>query len=285
MTFLLLFFPSRLSSFLRHCYIRDMIGSPARPHVAICCCLRDVANGAAHAVRERYVEALLEGAGTMPLLVPAVPGKVDAKALFERVDGLVLTGSPSNVDPAHYGGGAALDPHLADAARDGTTLPLIRAAVAMGVPVFGICRGIQEVNVALGGSLHQRLHELDGHFDHRSDKTVPSAERFCDAHDIRLRAGGLLQRIVGGAERARINSLHAQGIDRLADPLVIEAQADDGTIEAVSLRNPGGFLLAIQWHPEYNVCENLLNLSIYRAFGEACRAFAAKRASTATGCV
>lgn len=250
---------------------------PKVPLVAICCCLREIGSGTAHTVRERYIEGLLEGAGVAPVLLPAIGEGAHVETWLERIEGLVLTGSPSNVEPFHYGGGEPLDRHLRDPARDSTTLPLIRAAVARGLPLLGICRGIQELNVALGGSLHQRVHEVPGRIDHRSNKTVPADERYLDAHLVSLRPGGLLERITGLTGRVAVNSLHAQAIDRLAEPLVIEAQADDGTIEAVSLSQPKGFVLAVQWHPEYQVRSHPFNLALFEAFGNACRGAAVHR--------
>jgi putative glutamine amidotransferase len=161
--------------------------------------------------------------------------------------------------------------------RDATTLPLIRRAVEIGVPLFAICRGIQELNVALGGSLHQHVHELPGRRDHRSDKTRPWYERYGPAHTIRLVPGGRLQAILGGAATLEVNSLHGQGIDRPAERLVVEAWAEDGTIEAVTVRDAPGFVIGVQWHPEWRVAENPWSLRLFAAFADAARTRAAAR--------
>ena len=151
----------------------------------------------------------------------------------------------------------AREGNQADPARDATTLPLIRRAIARAVPLFAICRGVQELNVALGGSLHQEVHELPGPVDHRSDKTLPLPERYGPAHQVRLTPGGMLQALFGGAERIEVNSLHGQAIDRLA-PTGWRSRRwrDDGTIEAVRVQGAPGFALAVQWHPEWGVLEN-----------------------------
>jgi putative glutamine amidotransferase len=193
----------------------------------------------------------------------------------------MVTGSPSNVDPVHYGGPPAREGNLADPARDATTLPLIRRAVARGVPLLAICRGLQEVNVAFGGTLHQYLHEVPGRRDHRSDKTKSYAERYGLAHPVDLTPGGRLQALLGGATRIEVNSLHGQGIDRLAPGLAVEALAEDGTIEAVSVTEAKGFALAVQWHPEWHVLENPVSRRLFAAFADVVRARAAQRAGEA----
>jgi putative glutamine amidotransferase len=151
-------------------------------------------------------------------------------------------------------------------------LPLIRRALGLGVPLLAICRGLQELNVALGGTLHQEVHELAGRLDHRSDKSVPPAERYQAAHSVRIAPGGVLEKLLGGVRTIEVNSLHAQAIDRLADGLAIEALAPDGTIEAVSVRNAPGFALAVQWHPEWRLLDNPTSRRLFAAFGAACRA-------------
>jgi putative glutamine amidotransferase len=214
-------------------------------------------------VGEKYVSAVLDGAGGLPLLIPALGPRLDIEALLERLDGLLITGARSNIEPHHYGAAApagssaafaAGDPaDLRDPARDATVLPLIRRALARAVPILAICRGLQELNVALGGTLHQEVHALPGRLDHRSDKSVPPHERYRDAHPIALTQGGMLQALLDGAREIRVNSLHGQAIDRLAPGLVVEATAADGTIEAVSVVDAPAFALAVQWHPEWRV--------------------------------
>jgi putative glutamine amidotransferase len=231
-----------------------------------------------HRVVDKYVNAVLEGAGGLPVLIPALGPRLDLDTLLAGLDGLMLTGARSNVEPHHYGGPPAPEDGPKDPARDATNLPLIRAALAQGVPLFAICRGIQELNVALGGTLHQEVHALPGRLDHRSDKTVPLRERYKDAHSIALTPGGRLQGLLEGASEITVNSLHGQAIDRLAPGLAIEAVAPDGTIEAVSVIEAPAFALAVQWHPESGVQDNPVSRALFAAFGSACRARAAGRA-------
>ncbi len=157
-----------------------------------------------------------------------------------------------------------------DPQRDATTLPLIRAAIARGIPLFGICRGFQEINVTLGGSLHQAVQEAPGMMDHRDNPAHPLAVQYGAAHPITLSAGGLLARVLGAAT-IDVNSLHGQGIDRLADGLVVEARAADGLVEAISLASAAAFFLAVQWHPEWEVESNADSMKMFGAFGQACR--------------
>jgi putative glutamine amidotransferase len=247
--------------------------------VGVSACLKQGENAPYHSVVDRYVEAVRLGAGALPLIVPAL-GEVGAlDALLARLDGLLFTGSPSNVCPSHYGGPPPRPGNLADPRRDATTLPLMRRAIALGVPFLAICRGIQELNVALGGSLHQHLHEVPGRADHRSDKSRPWAERYEPRHAVRLRPGGLLQRLLDGAETVFVNSLHGQGIDRLAPGLAVEAVAEDGTIEAVSVENAAAFALGVQWHPEWRVLEDPVSRRLFAAFGAAVRARQRARAA------
>jgi len=247
------------------------------PLIGVTSCLKPRDGLHFHTVGDKYVEAVIIGSGGLPVLLPAIGDRLDPDMLLDRLDGLLVTGSPSNVDPARYGGPQAREDNLADPARDATTLPLIRRAVARGVPLLAICRGLQELNVALGGSLHQHVHELPGRFDHRSDKTRTYPERYGLAHPVTVTPGGRLQAILGGAGRVEVNSLHGQGIDRLAPGLAVEAVADDGTIEAVSVEDARGFALALQWHPEWGVAENAVSRRLFAAFGDAARAQAGRR--------
>src|SRR6185369_7665260 len=182
------------------------------------------------------------------------------------VDGLLFSGAPSNVAPHHYGAGLRPGTEL-DERRDATALPLLRAAIAAGKPLLAICRGFQELNVALGGSLHQHVHEIPGRLDHREPAGAPRELEYAPAHPIAIVPDGLLARVSGMVD-AMVNSLHHQGIDRLAPGLKIEAQAPDGQIEAVSLPSARGFLLGVQWHPEWEFAKDPLNRAIFRAFGE-----------------
>ena len=223
-----------------------------------------------HAVGEKDARAVLEAADGLPILIPALAEELRLDELVERLDGLLFTGSPSNVEPRHYEGPPSEPGTLHDPARDATTLPLIRKAVGAGVPVLGICRGFQEVNVAFGGSLHQRVHEVPGHLDHRDDESLPLEQQYGPAHEVVLEPAGLL-RPLAGAERVKVNSLHWQGIERLGRGLAVEARATDGLIEAFRVEGAARFALAVQWHPEWKVMENPFSRSLFRAFGAACR--------------
>jgi putative glutamine amidotransferase len=258
-------------------YNLAMALSECPPVVGVPACLVGPDRFGFHQVGDKYVTGVLDGAGALPLLIPAIGARLDPDHLLSRLDGLLITGSPSNVAPQHYGGAAARPDSPGDPARDATTLPLIRAALACAVPLFAICRGLQELNVALGGSLHQEVHALPGRLDHRSDKTMPAEERYAPAHPVRLSPGGALQALLGGAETVMVNSLHGQAIDRLAPGLAIEALAPDGTIEAVRVVGAPGFAVAVQWHPEWRVRDDPVSRRLFAAFGAACRARAAAR--------
>jgi putative glutamine amidotransferase len=223
-----------------------------------------------HMVGEKYARAVLDAAGAAPLLIPSLADELGLDELLQRLDGLLFTGSASNVEPHLYEGAPSAPGTLHDPARDATTLPLIRKAVRAGVPVFGICRGFQEMNVAFGGTLHQRLHEVPGHLDHRDDETQPLEVQYGPAHDVTLEPGGVL-RALAVSDRIEVNSLHNQGIDRLGAELAVEARAPDGVIEAFRVRDAQRFALAVQWHPEWKVMSNPFSRALFAAFGQASR--------------
>jgi len=225
-----------------------------------------------HVVGEKYARAVLDGADALPLLIPALAEELGMDELLGRLDGLMFTGSASNVEPHHYSGPPSAPGTLHDPARDATTLPLIRKAVAAGIPVLGICRGFQEMNVAFGGTLHQKVHELEGRFDHREDVNQELDVQYGPAHEVSLTPDGLL-RGLAGQDRITVNSLHAQGIDRLGDGLSIEATAPDGLVEAFRVQRARAFALAVQWHPEWKVMSNPFSRALFAAFGSAARGF------------
>ncbi|HEY0860868.1 MAG TPA: gamma-glutamyl-gamma-aminobutyrate hydrolase family protein [Pseudoxanthomonas sp.] len=229
------------------------------------------------AVGEKYVRAVVDGAGCLPLLVPTLDPVLPLREVLAGLDGLLLTGAVSNIEPHHYSDESSYEGNLLDPRRDATNLPLIPLAIGMGVPVLAICRGFQEVNVAFGGTLHQKVQEQPGFMDHRENRDDPLDVQYGPAHDIALVPGGLLAGLAGDT-RATVNSLHGQGVRRLGEGLVVEAQAPDGLIEAYRHDGPA-FMLAVQWHPEWKVRENPFYLAIFRAFGDACRARAAGRTS------
>jgi putative glutamine amidotransferase len=232
--------------------------------------LRQIGPHPFHAVGDKYLRAAVEFAGVFAVGLPALLQPLAPEAIVAELDGLLLTGSPSNIEAHHYGLDPAAGAEPYDPARDASTLPLIRAAVAAGLPVLGLCRGFQEINVALGGTLHPRVHEVSGLNDHREDKQMSLDTQYAVAHAVRLEPGGLLASLAG-SERAVVNSLHGQGIDRLAPGLRVEARAEDGLIEAFRGNDDAGFLLAVQWHPEWKPAEHPFYAATLRAFGDACR--------------
>jgi putative glutamine amidotransferase len=225
-------------------------------------------------VGEKYVRAVAVGAGAVPLLIPSLSPPLPLRELLASLDGLFLTGAYSNIEPHHYDGGPSYEGNLHDPDRDASTLALVPLAVELGVPVLAACRGLQEVNVALGGTLHQKVHEVPGLDDHREDSSEPLDVQYGPAHPVAL-SGSLAT--IAGSDRATVNSLHGQGIATVAPGLRVEAIADDGLVEAVRLDREDRFLLAVQWHPEWKLLENPFYLGIFRAFGDACRARAAAR--------
>lgn len=249
----------------------------AQPLVLIPACTRQIGAHPYHVAQMKYVEAVVTGAGCVPLILPAIGEAIDWDTILELADGVMLTGSPSNVHPDFFGQ-SVLDPSLPlDPARDATTLPLIRMALQRGIPLIAVCRGTQEVNVALGGSLHQAVHEVEGFMDHREDKTASIEVQYAPAHAIHIVPDGRIAKILHGVTRMIVNSVHGQGIDQLAPGLQVEATADDGLIEAYSVASAPGFTLAVQWHPEWKVKENPESMKLFGAFGDACREFKANK--------
>jgi putative glutamine amidotransferase len=224
-----------------------------------------------HLAGEKYVTAVLDAAGGLPLLVPAIGRELQLEELLETLDGLLFMGSPSNVEPRHYRGDPSEPGTLHDPHRDETTLPLIPRAVAAGIPVLGICRGFQEMNVAFGGTLWQKLHEVPGHLDHRDDEQLPIEQQYELVHDVILEPGGELRRLAG-TDRIRVNSLHNQGVRELGQGLAVEARAPDGVVEAFRVERAAQFALAVQWHPEWRVSGNAFSQALFAEFGAACRA-------------
>jgi putative glutamine amidotransferase len=222
-----------------------------------------------HMVGEKYIDAIARGAHALPVLVPVLGRELDLEALLESCEGLLLTGSASNVEPHHYGGPASAPGTLHDPSRDATTLPLIPRAIAAGLPVLAICRGFQEMNVAYGGTLHQQLHEA-GFSGHREDESAPLDAQYGPAHEVLLEPGGLLRNIAG-RDRIEVNSLHSQGIATLGRGLAVEARAADGLIEAFRVSEAAAFAVAVQWHPEWQFQKNPFSSALFAAFGAASR--------------
>ncbi|MDF1721955.1 MAG: gamma-glutamyl-gamma-aminobutyrate hydrolase family protein [Minwuia sp.] len=226
-----------------------------------------------HGTATTYIDAVRGFAGAEAVMIPGSEDADQVISLLHRLDGIVLTGGAANIQPHLFGQAEEPESGARDPARDASAITLTRAALDAGVPLLGICRGIQEVNVALGGSLHQHLKDVPGRFDHRRPRDKPFAEQVVPRHGIALRPGGMLHDLAGGATEVQINSLHGQGIDRLADGLVVEATAPDGTIEAVTHSTTPGWMLAVQWHAEVQPGAYPLHEAIFRAFGAACIAF------------
>jgi putative glutamine amidotransferase len=225
-------------------------------------------------VGERNLRAVAEVSGALPLMFAASPEITDIAALLNAVDGVILTGARANVHPARFG--AEPDPRHEpyDIARDDLALALAEACVDRGIPLFGICRGLQEMNVAFGGSLHPEIRDLPGRMNHR----MPRLENgeihpdpnvvFADRHDVSLVPGGAFAQILG-CDKIRVNSLHGQGILQPGDRVVIEGTAEDGTIEAIRIGGATGFALGVQWHAEYDPQINPVNRALFEAFGQA----------------
>jgi putative glutamine amidotransferase len=248
-----------------------------KPLVIVPADVRTIGSHPYHAAQMKYVDAVVTGAACVPLVLPALGDATHFETVLAACDGIMLTGSASNVGPQYYGQAVHNSALPLDAGRDATTLPLIRAAIARGIPVFGICRGFQEINVALGGSLHQAVQDLPDMIDHRDDPRATLAVQYGPAHPVALTEGGLLARVLGTSTIV-VNSLHGQGIDRLADGLAVEARAADGLVEAVSLPSAAAFFLAVQWHPEWEVAQNPDSMKLFGAFGQACSAHQRARA-------
>lgn len=249
-----------------------------KPVVGVIATAREVeGRHAVQAVGERNLKAVAEVAGALPLMFPGMPETTDIEALLDTVDGILLTGGRANVHPTHFG----VEPHPRhepyDERRDAVALTVTRACVARGVPILGICRGLQEMAVAFGSTLHPEIRELPGRMNHRMPR-LPNGEPhpdltlvFADRHDVRFTPGGTFARLYG-CETIRVNSLHGQGIDVPGKRIVIEGFAEDGTAEAISIAEAPGFALGVQWHAEYDPQHNPVNRALFQAFGEAIRA-------------
>ncbi len=231
-----------------------------------------------HATGERNIHALMKMVDCIPVLLPPMGTALDVADLVSRMDGFVLTGGRANVEPHHYDGPAFPPDEFIDPGRDALVLPLVRACIAERVPVFGICRGIQEINVALGGSLHYRIHQLDGKNDHRRPQRedVTHEEVFRPNHLVKFTAGGLFQSLTGCNEMM-VNSLHGQGVDRLGKELIVEAVSPDGVVEGLRYHDDTQFVVGVQWHAEWRPDEHALSSALYNAFGKAAGARAARR--------
>jgi putative glutamine amidotransferase len=243
-----------------------------RPLVGVVSDRRTLGPHPFHMVGEKYLQALVDGADSYPVALPSLADGFDVLDIVERLDGLFLTGSPSNVEPRHYMGEPSRAGTWHDPERDEAALALIPAAIKAGMPLFAVCRGFQEMNVAFGGTLHAFVHELPQYHVHKEDPEDPLEVQYGPAHKVEFTEGGLLERLTGVRE-ATVNSLHSQGVDRLGGGLEVQAVADDGLVEAFTVSGAPGFTLAVQWHPEWRVSNNPVSLALFRAFGDACRRY------------
>jgi putative glutamine amidotransferase len=250
------------------------------PVIAVPMCVKYIDGQNYHTVGEKYLTALIDGSGAYPLSFPALGPALPVEALLDHVDGLLLTGSPSNIAVTHYNGDPDRDDSPQDPGRDAITLPLIRAALQRDIPLLAICRGFQELNVALGGTLHTRIHEQPGKLDHRG-ADGPYDEIYKPAHDLILEQGSRFAEIFG-KPRITINSVHWQAINQPGDKLIVEGRAPDGVIEAVRVKG-ARFALGVQWHPEYRCVDNADSMQLFAAFGAAARAYATERRARRSG--
>jgi putative glutamine amidotransferase len=252
-----------------------------KPVIGFMCDVLPMRGHVAHLVYEKYLYAVTVGAEATPILIPGrvsdidgtpASGSLDIPALLAIVDGIFLPGSPSNLNPVHYGAPAETHVGPADPHRDALSIDLIRAAVAAGIPVLGVCRGYQEMNAAFGGSLYGEVHAQPGYADHRvRPELTDVAEQYATVHDVALTPDGLLAQWTDGAENWRVNSLHGQGVDRLAEGLAIDARAPDGLVEAFHNPRARRLAMGVQWHPEWRYGDDRLSTAIFRAFGDAAR--------------
>jgi putative glutamine amidotransferase len=230
-----------------------------------------------HCVGEKYIEAVVDGADAVAVLLPSLGRPEQLQQTLAGIDGILLTGSASNVEPHHYQGPPSDPGTLHDALRDATTLPLIPLAIRSGIPLLAVCRGFQEMNVAFGGTLWQKLHEVDGHDNHREDPQAPLDAQYGPAHEVQLLPGGLLHELAG-TTTITVNSLHSQGVQRLGERLRVEARARDGVIEAFSVDDAPSFAIAVQWHPEWKFHDDPFSRALFAAFGRAARERALRQA-------
>jgi putative glutamine amidotransferase len=248
----------------------------ARPIVAVPSDRRVLDPHPSHIAGEKYLKALIDGSDALPIIVPSLADQIGVDEILSQIDGVMLTGSYSNVEPHNYGEDNSGQVGDADPHRDAMTLPLALRALELGVPLLAVCRGHQELNVALGGTLHREVASVPGYHNHVENKGDPLDVQYGPSHPVSLMEGGILNGLAG-ADSVMVNSLHGQGVARLADGVTVEAVADDGLIEAFTVDEAPGFNLSVQWHPEWRVTENEFSMAIFKAFGDACRARASQR--------
>lgn len=247
-----------------------------QPLIAVPTDVKTYENYTWHAAPQQYLVAATEVAGVLPVLVPSLGDRLDLDELLASVDGVMLTGARSNVHPSLYGGDSSEANGPYDPARDATSMPLIRRAIETGVPLLAICRGIQELNVALGGTLATEIQERPGALDHRAPASDVQDERFAIRQTVSIKPGSCLAGVFGAGD-IRVNSVHRQAVGQLSDHLQVEALAEDGTVEAVSVVGARAFAVGVQWHPEYWAKSDDASARLFRAFGDAVRQHAMQR--------
>jgi putative glutamine amidotransferase len=235
-----------------------------------------------HSLGDKYVRALAEVSQVLPVMIPSMIDVLNLDSLLHHFDGILMTGAVSNVHPPHYGERASADHEPYDHNRDGTTLKLIRSVIDRGIPLFCICRGFQELNVVMGGSLETELQRGDDRLDHRAPKSDSIDIRYAPSHKISITKGSMLERMIGKTE-TMVNSIHRQGVKSLGDGLNIEAVAPDGIIEAVSVKGAKAFAFGTQWHPEFKATQNPDSVKLFAAFGDAVRMHARQRSEIFMG--
>lgn len=232
----------------------------------------------AHLVGRGNMKAVADSADALPLMFAGTPEITDIAELMGAVDGILLTGGRANVHPSRFGAEDHPSYQPYDEDRDALALPLIAACVDAGMPIFGICRGFQEFNVAFGGSLHPEIRDLPGRMNHRMPRLdtgeihPDNAVVFADRHEVRLVPDGVFAGLLGH-DLIRVNSLHGQGLLAIGDRVVVEGVAEDGTVEAIRIRDAPGFALGVQWHAEHDPQTNPVNRDLFAAFGSAVAAY------------
>lgn len=252
----------------------------ARPIIGITTNIKNIRDIPSHTINVFYTQGLADHCDVVPVLIPGLhPDQTSAGAsgFLRALDGILFTGGVANVHPSHYGHTETAEHAPFDPQRDGTSLPLMRAALDVDMPILAICRGFQEMNVVCGGTLHPAIHTLPGRMNHSERPDVPREEIFAARHAINIVAGGELHQLLG-AETAQVNSLHRQGIDTLGEGLRIEARAPDGTIEAIS-HDGKAFAMGTQWHPEYQTGENTISAPLFKAFEAAAEDYMTKKSA------
>ena len=246
---------------------------PGMPVVGVATCRREIKGLDYDCTQHKYLIALYHSANVLPLQIPLLGDELNFEVLFDAIDGILMTGSHSNIHPANYTNTSQQPAFMLDVERDKTFIPLIKPAIDRGIPLLALCRGFQELNVAYGGSINTDLSSMDSSIEHGEDVSLPIEKRYEAKHMVNLVPGSRLNRLLQ-VDTIEVNSLHDQGIDKLGDNLAVEGYADDGLIEAISVKHSKTFAIGVQWHPEWRSTENPVSTAIFSEFGQACHAHA-----------